>query len=154
MGDPILDIVVRSLPALLSLVFSFFSFKRSLVVLGIEANSKLCCCFESQKDENFSCVGPGTNALSVTSAVVALATSLIIAAILTEVPHVRILYGIWAPVLFCGIFGYVICYKHEIFKVEEALISIGHGFWGNRISLGANLITATCSIIFAALSLP
>lgn len=153
MGEPILDVVVRSLPAIVSLVFSFFNFNRSLMTLGIEANRTLCRNYRTQEESGFLCLGPGANALSVTSAVISLATSLIIAAILATLSSTRVLYGIWAAVLFCGTLAYVASYRKEIFKVEEALTALGHTFWGNHIALAVNLITVACSIIFSVLSL-
>jgi len=149
----LLDVSVRSLPAFASLILSIVDFDRSLLIRGIESNRTLCPVFYDQETRNFACLAPGTNALAVTSAVTSLGMGLFIAALLTDIWVVRSIYGIFGGVLFVGILAYVVSYKKEIFKVEEALKNTDHKFWAKHVPFGANMITVFLSILFSVLSL-
>jgi len=56
-------------------------------------------------------------------------------------------------IIFVGTLVYLLSYKKEAFKVEEALRKSSYKWWARHIGVGAATVTFFCSLILAVLSI-
>lgn len=153
-------VLTRVIPPLIALALSSANFNRSVVVRGIESNADLCPDFMNQwqhKDEDanpdpFPCLRPGTTALTVCQAAIALAASLMITALISSNDLIRWFLGAWGMLMLIGMLVYLVSYKKEVFKLEDALYKTSHKQLARHIGVVATFLLFVCSLILAVLS--
>jgi hypothetical protein len=153
-------VLTRVIPSLIALALSTANFNRSVVIRGIESHTDLCPDFMNQwqhKDEegnpdSFPCLGPGTTALTICQAAIALAASLMITSLISSNYLIRWFLGAWGILMFVAMLVYLVSYKKEVFKVEDALYKSSHKQLARHIGIVATLLVFICSLILAVLS--
>jgi len=117
----LIGIIIKVLPSVTSTLLAIFKFNYSMLIRGIEANQSHCRDYYEAENDNWVCFKSGSTALSIVTAALSLAMSILIISHLSEKRPLMEIGLFWGILLIFVSFGYSFKWHSELFTVTNGL---------------------------------